>query len=737
MNGLEKGNDSNMAVTEIAHTSDDNRQQSVEDHLTGTAKLAQTFADAFGAGEYGYCVGTLHDAGKFSREFQAHILHGGPKVDHSTAGAQAVLKASPTGVGLMMAYCVAGHHAGLPDGGSRADPSEAPTLSGRMKRAVPDFRPFYRAVDLPAIFPKHAPSIRMIGKGGFTSAFLIRMLFSCLVDADFLDTERFMSNGTVLRGKAEDIPVLFQKLQHHIRGFDTPTSDLNKKRTEILKTCLAKAPGPKGLYTLTVPTGGGKTLSSLAFALRHAVAHRMERVIYAIPYTSIIEQNAAVFRKILGSQNVLEHHSNFVFPDSREEQETREQEKLKLAAENWDAPVVVTTNVQFFESLFASKPSRCRKLHNIANSVVIFDEAQMIPREYLQPCIHAISELVQNYGCTAILCSATQPALQGLFPPEIPSVEIGEHIPATYEFFRRTTIVPAGKLDDCSLAEKLNAQDQVLCIVNTKRQARNLYPLLKRDGAFHLSTLMTPAHRKQTLDQIRMRLKNGDPCRVVSTSLIEAGVDVDFPTVYREEAGLDSEIQAAGRCNREGKRPAGESPVVIFSPEDKYGGHLPSSLQLPADLTRTVARKFTDIASPDAIRCYFETLYHVSGDQLDRKKIVEAFEQGAADNFSFPFAEMAEAFRLIETDTRAILIPREPEAQALLKRLRAGETSRDIFRAVGPHCVSVYLPHFQALYNSGKIELLGKSLAVLTDPDTYSEETGLALTADSGTAWFV
>lgn len=722
----------------IAHITDDHRIQTIEDHLNGTAERAQRFADAFQAGEYGYCIGKLHDAGKYSKEFQNHILNGGPKVDHSTAGAQAILHTSETGVGLIVAYCAAGHHAGLPDGGSRADSRDEATLFARMKRTVPDYTPFYQAVNLPAILPKSAPPIRMLGKGGFTAAFLIRMLFSCLVDADFLDTETFVSGGTVSRGGMDAIPVLLEKLLKHLAKFGSPTSAINEKRTQILNTCLKKATQPKGLYTLTVPTGGGKTLSSLAFALKHAANHGMNRVIYAIPYTSIIEQNASVFRNILGSQNVLEHHSNFTFPDCKEEQETKEQEKLKLAAENWDAPLIVTTNVQFFESLFANKSSRCRKLHNIANSVIIFDEAQMIPREYLLPCIRAISELVWNYGCTVVLCSATQPALQALFPPEIQCAEICENVPETYQFFRRTTIVQAGEMDDASLAESINAQKQALCIVNTKQHAQNLYALLEPNGAFHLSTMMTPFHRKEKLEQIRERLKNGEPCRVVSTSLIEAGVDVDFPIVYREEAGLDSEIQAAGRCNRENKHSAQESRVIIFSPEEKYRGHLMPSVQLPVDLTRSIARKYTDISSPESIRCYFETMYHVSGEQLDQKRIVEALEQGASNNFSFPFAEVAKKFRLIETDTKPIFIPVWPAAQALLQKLRAGERNRELFREAGLYCVNAYLSQFESLYNAGKVELLDCGLAVLTDPDAYTQETGLALTLEnSGTAWFV
>lgn len=714
-------------------TNDDNRTQTVDEHLAGTAKLAKKFAESFGAGEYGYCAGELHDAGKYSEEFQRHILQNGPKVDHSTAGAQAVLKASPSGVGKILAYCAAGHHSGLPDGGGQSDS----TLSARLKREVKDFSPFYRAVDLPALLPGSAPPIHMMGKGGFTASFFIRMLFSCLVDADFLDTERFVSNGTVNRGTGEGLPVLLKKLEKHLAKFERPVGTLNEKRCEILHTCLQKAPGPKGLYTLTVPTGGGKTLSSLAFALRHAVEHGMNRIIYAIPYTSIIEQNAAVFRGILGDENVLEHQSNFTFPDCKEEQETERQEKLKLASENWDAPLIVTTNVQFFESLFANRTSRCRKLHNIAGSVVIFDEAQMIPCEYLLPCIRAVSELVFNYGCTAVLCSATQPALEGLFPPEIPSTEICENIPETYLFFRRTRMVRAGELDDETLARELGAQNQALCIVNTKKHAQELYFQLKREGSFHLSTLMTPAHRKRVLDEIRNRLKDGRPCRVISTSLIEAGVDVDFPVVYREEAGLDSEIQAAGRCNRENRHPAEESRVVIFRSEEKYHRHLPARIQAPADITKVVAEKYEDIASPEAIRCYFETMYRVSGDQLDQKNVVEKFERGAADNFNFPFAEVADQFHLIDTEQKSVFVAKEPEAQALLQRLRGGERSRELFRALGPYCVNVYQPHFQSLYDAGKIELLDSGPAVLADPDAYSEETGLSFPAGSGSAYFV
>lgn len=715
----------------FAHTSEDGRRQPIMDHLVGTAALAEKFAGAFGAGEFGRCCGMLHDAGKFSEAFQRRLLKDGPKVDHSTAGAQAALKASRTGIGLIAAYCVAGHHAGLPDGGGSADTPAEATLFARMQRAVPDFGPFYRDVDPRVLVPKSRPPIRMTGKRGFSASFFIRMLFSCLVDADFLDTEAFEHNRPVRGGIGESIPALCAKLERYVERFRNPSGDLNRRRCEILETCLRKSAGPRGLYTLTVPTGGGKTVSSLAFALRHAAERGMERVIYAIPYTSIIEQNAAVFREILGDKNVLEHYSSYEYDDRDEEMDPK-----RLATENWDAPVVVTTNVQFFESLFANRTSRCRKLHNIAKSVIIFDEAQMIPREYLLPCVRAIAELVLNYGCTAVLCSATQPALQGLFPPEVKSVEICENVSELYGLFRRTRFVRAGEMDDETLARKLGAQRQVLCIVNTRRHAQDLYSRLKGEGTFHLSTLMTPVHRSRVLDGIRERLKKGEACRVVSTSLVEAGVDVDFPTVYREETGLDSEIQAAGRCNREGRRPLVDSRVVIFRAEEKYRRHLPAAVRLPADITAAVESKFDDIASPEAIRCYFETLYRVSDEQLDRKNIVGRLERGAADNFSFPFASVAEDFHFIENETMPILIPKEPEAAEYARRLRAGERSRELFRAAGLYCVNVYSPHFQALYDAGKVELLDSGIAVLTDLEAYSEETGLSLPGNGGNAVF-
>ncbi|MDR3210247.1 MAG: CRISPR-associated helicase Cas3', partial [Oscillospiraceae bacterium] len=486
--------------------------------------------------------------------------------------------------------------------------------------------------------------------------------------------------------------------------------------------------GKPGLYALTVPTGGGKTVASLAFALEHAKQNKQTRVIYVIPYTSIIEQNAAVFAEILGRENVLEHHSNVKYDRETDEERTRKE----LSAENWDAPVVVTTNVRFFEGLFGSRTSVCRKLHNVANSVLIFDEAQMLPVPFLAPCVRAIEELVRNFGCTAVLCTATQPSLGKLLT--LPVREIVGDATALYQFFRRTTFRDIGPQTDEELAARLRAHEQALCIVNNRRQARNLYGLLKCDGAFHLSTRMTPAHRSEVLARIRARLKNGETCRVVSTSLVEAGVDLDFPAVFRGRAGLDAIIQAAGRCNREGRRKAEESVVYIFSaPEYKT----PRELERAAAAYETAASKHPDdIASPDAIHAYFEQRFYIEGDEaLDSHGVLRQIAAGYKNGASFPFKDISRDFKLIDEETRSIIIPRGEDAAELLRRLRDGERSRALFREVGRHSVPLREWEFADLVKLGAVTQYDEQVLAIVD-GYYDEETGLKFDVQGGLPYF-
>lgn len=709
-------------VSYLAHIAQDGRQQTVSEHLNGTAELCADFAAAFGAEDQGRLAGLAHDLGKYSAAFQRR-LNGGPKVDHATAGAAECCKLNQGSA----AFAVAGHHGGLPDGGGQGDGPDEPTFCRRMKKAafgkLEPYEVWREEIKLP---PAPQPAF----SGWPEEMFFTRMLYSCLVDADFLDTETFMAGKEQARGGGDPTEVLEGKLQSYVSDWFPPETELNRERCAILERCMEQGESqPPGLFTLTIPTGGGKTVASLAFALRHARAYGLRRIIYVIPYTSIIEQNAQVFRDILGEGNVLEHHSGVLY--DIEDEARPENARLARAAENWDMPVVVTTAVQFFESLFANRSSQCRKLHNLAKSAIIFDEAQMLPVPYLRPCVFAIAQLVKRYSVTAVLCTATQPALDGIFQellPDKPAIELCPPEVFSQEIFRRVTFQREGRLSWETVAERINGQKQALCIVNSRKSAQKIYSLLDPEGAFHLSTLMYPAHRKAVLIEIRTRLEDGLPCRVVSTSLIEAGVDVDFPAVFREEAGLDSILQAAGRCNREGKRSVGESIVTIFQGETPP----PSLFEIPVAAGRQVLNRYDQPNSPEAIHCYFQELLDLKGPEaLDQKNILKLMERDY-----MPFQKIAERFHLIDSETKTVYIPMG-EGEELVQRLRSGERSRALFRALGQYGVSIYPQHFDALDQAGDLEALEDGSAILTNLALYDSAMGLSLTADSGKALFI
>ena len=500
---------------------------------------------------------------------------------------------------------------------------------------------------------------------------------------------------------------------------------VNGRRTEILRNCLEAGKREKGLFRLTVPTGGGKTIASLAFALRHAVHNNMDRIIYVIPYTSIIEQNAQIFRSILGDDNVLENHCNIDYDDSEE------WNPMKLAAENWDKPVVVTTNVQFFESLFGNKSSKCRKLHNIANSVVIFDEVQMLPTDYLKPCIAMIEELVNSFEASVVLCTATQPALQPFFQSGISVYELCPRLEEQFEFFKRTTFQNLDKISEEVLIEKLSGEYQALCIVNTKKKAQALYQALKGQGVFHLSTSMYPKHRKRVLEEIRRCLNAGERCLVLSTSLVEAGVDLDFHSVYRQLAGIDSVIQAAGRCNREGKRSPEDSNVYVFQFEaqERVWGQ-----RKQIEAAKVLVSEEKDISALESIEEYFEFLYHLKSSELDKKNIMEQFKGIKCD-----FPKVAEDFKMIENDTKTVFIPIEEEAQDLLQQLKYQGFTKTSMRKAGQYSVTLYNDVIEKMEAAGMIEPVAENITdfyELKDKERYSEEFGLNLNIENGMALF-
>ena len=716
-----------MTECYLAHLSEDGREERVKTHLENTARMAASFASKFDAEEQGALAGLVHDIGKYSHDFQRHIRGDPKRVDHATAGAAECAKLGQ----LPAAFAVAGHHGGLPDGGSRTDHVDQATLWGRLNRArkgkLPDCSVWKQDLSLPKADVPAYLRTNLTSRLNYT--FFIRMLYSCLVDADFLATERFMSGYD---RAAPHIPMeeLEKKLDDYVAPWFPPQGELNTLRCAVLQQCrkLGETEEP-GLFTLTVPTGGGKTVSSLAFALAHAKKHGLDRIIYVIPYTSIIEQNAGVFRQILGEKAVLEHHSGVLY--DLEQEADPDSLRLAKATENWDMPVVVTTAVQFFESLFASRSSKCRKLHNLARSVIIFDEAQMLPVPMLRPCVYAISQLVAHFGATAVLCTATQPALIPVFEEFLPGIKAKELCPAsvfTSSVFSRVTFRKTGKKSWDELSAELNEQNQVLCIVNSRKGAQEVFSRLEGEGCFHLSTLMYPAHREQILTEIRCRLKDGQPCRVVSTSLIEAGVDVDFPVVYREEAGLDSVLQAAGRCNREGKRNPEESIVTVFQAETPP----PPLFSIPIHAGRETMEKFEAISSKEAVTDYFRRLLELKGrDAQDAAQILSMIETE-----NFPFRRIAERFHMIDSQTRTVYIPLH-SGEALVGRLRDGERSQALFRQLGKYSVSIYEAQFRSLNEAGAMELLENGAAVLTDVKLYDPQMGLAPKADSGSAYFV
>ena len=713
----------------IAHK-DGDREQTIKDHLTGTAQLSGKFAAKFGKEEWGYCCGMLHDIGKYSKEFQRKITENtNETVDHSSAGARLCMEEG--GLYQLLTYCIAGHHAGLPDYGNTSIPS---SLCKRLdcKQKIFDYQAYKEEIQIPQLYTE---PFKLEGNDNpdFSMSIFIRMIYSCLVDADFLDTEFFMKNGHVEREPGESMSILFQKFEAHISDWlqNADIDTVNGRRTEILKHCLKEGKRDKGVFRLTVPTGGGKTIASLAFALQHAVEHQMDRIIYVIPYTSIIEQNAQVFREILGTENVLENHCNVDFTSSEE------LKPMQLASENWDKPVVVTTNVQFFESLFANKSSRCRKIHNIANSVIIFDEAQMLPLDYLKPCISAMQELVENYESSMVLCTATQPVIDSFLPRVKNIIELCPRMREQFVFFERVTYRNIGMLSKESLAEQLQQKTSVLCIVNTRKRAQEIFQLLQGEGVYHLSTSMYPKHRKRVLECVRERLKNKKNCILIATSLVEAGVDLDFACVYRQIAGVDSIIQAGGRCNREGLEDAAKSNVYIFDFDDMKT--LQNQRQ-QIDITKSILADHDNVADLESISEYFERLYHFRGSALDKKNIMGEFHHP-----KYNYVKVGKEFKLIEESTKTIYVNREPEADILLQELKQQGASKERMRRAGQYCVQIYGDEdqrdsfFGKLYGAGMVRAISADMEdffELVSPEQYTQDCGLNYLMEGAMALF-
>lgn len=737
----------------FAHSKGENRAdwQSLKCHLENTAQIARSLSTDTHFENLAYIAALLHDIGKYSIAFQNRLLGDPKSVDHSTAGAQLINKMAGEDklkqfVAHLIGFCIAGHHSGLPDYGSRIDHYTEPTLLARLKRKVDDYSNYSDDFsDLNISFPTDFQIKPTRKNGQFSISFLVRMIYSTLVDSDFLETESFLKED-ISRGKHLSIIELKQQLGFFLKKFENPVSDLNIKRSELLFECVEQAEGPQGLFSMTIPTGGGKTLTSLAFSLAHAKQHDLKRVIYCIPYTSIIEQTAKVFRDALNGDCVLEHHSNFDWQGFHNRNELISEDdlsntalkKLKLASENWDIPIIVTTNVQFFESLFSNRSSRVRKLHSLIKSVIVFDEAQMLPRDYLEPCMISLAELIANYQASVVFCTATQPPLSQFFPDFIQPTELIKSPTKIYNFFKRVKVKNINQKTDMQIAGLLNENQQSLCIVNTRKHAKGLFEYVTENNRYHLSTLMCPAHRSKTIEKIHSDLRNGKPCRVVSTQIMEAGIDVDFPVGFRALAGLDSIVQAAGRINRENKFESGV--FYVFEPESELIKHVPAFIRQTASVARIILDQYEDPISIEALNAYYQLLYGVQAeDAFDKKGILAHFEKNILDEPNFDFRTASEKFKLIENDQVSVIIPWNESANEGIEKLRFSEYPLSSLRSLQPFIVNIYPHEFNALLGIGMIDLVHDHYAILNnlDEEVYHPDTGLVIPQGAtGDAYF-
>lgn len=751
---------------------DESMWEPLDRHLMEVAAMTRSFCTAYGAEEWGYLAGLWHDLGKYHPDFQKRIRGDHLQVEHAGAGST-LAKRSSGPYWETLGFVIAGHHAGLSNRTCRCDGKLTP-LDERVKRAEPHLALVETSVaSLPDavrnwLFPaKVALPIperifRADGNSRLSWGCYIRMLFSALVDADSLATERFCGAASLeVRLRERPLHAGIHSLKDRLDSMldrlsaGAPDSGVNRERAKVLQWCRAAASRPPGFFTLNVPTGGGKTLASMSFALRHALAHEeapLRRVIVAVPYTSIIEQNAAIYESALGAENVVQHHSNL---DDFEESEESDESSIRrrMACENWDAPVIVTTNVQLFESLYSNTRRRTRKLHNIAGSVIILDEAQCVPVGFMALILPMLKELVEHYHCTVVISTATQPAWlkRKCLPCGLPPHVLRSIIPpdarlSWAEALDRVAIQwprSPDRISNAELAVELAEHPCVLTIVHRKKDARwlagQLSQLKPDDPLFHLSTHMCPDHRRGTLERIRKAVaswrENGTPCRVVSTQLVEAGVDLDFPVVYRALAGLDSIAQAAGRCNREG-RLKGKGLVVVFHAEtDPPDRHLAQCAQISRQMLREYNNTL-DIRDPAVFEEFFVRLY--TRQDLDMKKLLRHVEE-------LNFESLGTEFRLIEdSETVPIVILHNMEARARWLAMRSiaegqsgAETpARVALRALQPHVVQAWPGEVVRLRHALEPLLPGSETWVLDPaqhPKTYHPVFGL-LTEDEPAA---
>lgn len=740
-------------MTIIAHQTEKEHRiikQSLFDHLSGVNYLAHEGSEILPK-----CLELIsytHDIGKASDEAQQRMRGGSIKVNHATAGGKFIIeKTGQNYVGLSLAWPCVCHHGGLLNrDNDKTNIRATSAFITKLKSVIPDCQNHLPMEIQHTINELWNPAFRELQKwcsnslekgndsyvsieNGFRLAFLIRMLFSSLVDADFIDTETFF-DGAKRNFHFPSFNEMSAKMDKRIEFYNQSPQGLNRWRTAVLNECVEKADLPKGLFTLSAPTGSGKTEASLAFALKHVQKNNLRRIIYGVPYNTITTQCCQTYRDILGGEAILEHHSEYTFKEGDENED--QNNRHRLLTENWQAPFIVTSTVQLFESLFTAGNSKARKLHNIQNSLIILDEAQLLPIKLLKPTLLAIRELTEHYNCSILMMTATNPGFPELLSG-FESIELLDDPLFYRERFKKAEFESIGTVEIEDLADQLRNKKQVLCIVNTKKAAADLYNRISdKDGIYYLTTNLCPVDRSAIIRHIHTDLDADRDCRVIATSLVEAGVDLDFPVVYREIAGLDSIIQAGGRCNREGKLRDSSGDLMfgktIIFRFDSENYPLPSYIKTEAAIASRYVTDW-DLNDYECLSSYFSELYNLK--DLDDKKILglstlsNVTSNGRLD---IAFKEIADRYKIIGNETYPIIVPKH-SAEPILEEFKRNPT-RELIRRLQPYTVNVYPNTLRQLTDNNLLDRAfddGSNIFVLNNIDYYSESIGLLLDIDN------
>lgn len=717
----------------IAHISDNGKEQTIKEHSLNVAELCKEFSIQE-LKSLAYLTGMLHDIGKYSILFQQRIRGKDISVEHSASGAiEAINILENNMISYIVAFCIAGHHTGLPDGGNRTDLEEDGTLSGKLKRKVEKYSYYKNEINLPKV---DIQSVERYLTNGILNlnnmeefleryAFITKYLFSCLTDADFLDTEKFFVDAN--REIKSDFSKCLELINNAIEE-KTCITKVQLARKQLQMQAFHKVEKDADIYFLNMPTGSGKTLCSMKYALERVIRKEKKRIIYVIPYTSIIEQTANVFENIFGQDvQILQHHSNYFYDENIDNNEDiQNSEKMKKATENWDAPIIITTNVQFFQSIYDYRSSKLRKLHNISDSVIVFDEIHMMPIDYLQPCIRAIGHVTKLLNSEVLFLTATMPNFKDLFELYTPNAKVIDLVEdkSLFSVFKNCKYEYLGTCELESIIEKSLNYESSLIIVNNRKKARQLYSMCT-GKKYHLSTYLTNYDRTEIIKNIRIDLEEKNKITVISTSLIEAGVDLDFEAVFRELSGLDSMLQSAGRCNREGKRENGY--MYIF--ENEEISKKQSDLAIRANITKGIINKSivaenSNLNSIDNIEIYYDKLYGINSDKIERNSIAKQCK----DPRYIPFRSYAESFKMIDSDTISIVIDRDEFSYDLIQELKYGKKS--VMRKLQKYTSNIYIWEFENLYKQGVLDDYKTGIYCLTNLAYYDNDIGLKFEID-------